>query len=99
MPYPGTALFRQCQDQGWLRTTDWREYAMDKPVMISPMSDDEVLAITRGIYKSFITPRYVLRKLASVRTKDDAAFLWRGARLLWGHLADFSGRRPRVAVH
>lgn len=99
MPYPGTRLFRECQEHGWLKTTDWRDYAMDKPVMSSPMTDDEVLAITRGIYKSFVTPRYVLRKVVSVRTKDDVKFLWRGARLVWGHLTDFSGRRPRVAVH
>ncbi len=99
MPYPGTALFRQCQEQGWLKTTDWTDYAMDKPVMTCPMTDEEVLAITRGIYKSFMTPRYVFRKLVSVRTTDDLKFLARGARLLVGHLTDFSGRRPSVAVH
>lgn len=99
IPYPGTALFRQCQEHGWLKTTNWKDYDMRKPVMACPMPDDEVLAITRGIYKSFMTPRYLFRKLVSVRTKDDAQFLARGARLLWGHLADFSGQKSRVAVH
>ena len=99
MPYPGTALFKQCQEHGWLRTTDWTDYGMDRPVMTCPMSDEEVLAMTRGIYKSFVTPKFVLRKLVSVRTRDDLKFLARGARLLAGHLLDFSGRKPRVAVH
>jgi len=99
IPYPGTALFRQCQEHGWLKTEDWNEYSMDKPVMTCPMPDEEVLAITRGIYKSFLTPRYLARKLTSIRTKDDLQFLTRGVRLLVGHLTDFSGRRPRVAVH
>ena len=99
MPYPGTELFRQCKANGWLRTEDWNDYSMERPVMKCPMTDEEVLAITRGIYKSFMTPRYVLRKVLSVRTKDDLQFLVRGGRLLWGHLTDFSGRKPQLTVH
>ena len=99
IPYPGTALFRQCQENGWLKTSDWDDYDMRRPVMTCPMPDEEVLAITRGIYRSFMTPRYVLRKLVTVRNRDDLKFLRRGARLLLGHLTDFSGRRPNVAVH
>ncbi len=99
IPYPGTALFRQCKEQDWLTTEDWNDYSMDKPVMKCPMPEEEVLAMTRGIYKSFLTPRFVVRKLISVRTTDDLKFLARGARLLVGHLTDFSGRRPSVAVH
>ncbi|MBI4227395.1 MAG: B12-binding domain-containing radical SAM protein [Candidatus Omnitrophica bacterium] len=103
IPYPGTALYRQCVEHGWLKYPpgDWNQWDMSKPVMTpgDNMSDDEVLAMTRGIYKSFVTPRFLVRKLISVRSRDDLKFLARGARLLWGHLTDFSGRRPQVAVH
>ena len=28
IPYPGTPLFKQCEEQGWLTTKDWNKYDM-----------------------------------------------------------------------
>ena len=93
IPYPGTKLYEMCLENDWLKYEpgDWFHWDMRKPVMKTEMSDEELLSLTRGIYTSFMTPRYIARKLCSVRTKDDLRFLWRGAKMLKGHLMDFSG--------
>lgn len=91
IPYPGTKLFKQCQENGWLKYgEDWDQYNMRRPVMTCPMSDEEVLEMTRGIYKSCLTPSFMLRKVLSLRSKDDFKFLYRAGRHLIGHLKDFS---------
>jgi radical SAM superfamily enzyme YgiQ (UPF0313 family) len=91
IPYPGTALFREAEENGWLRTTDWDRYDMREPILASPIPDDQVLALTRDLYKSFVNPRFVLRKLASIRTKDDFSYIVsRGGRYVFGHLKDFA---------
>lgn len=91
IPYPGTKLFKQCQENGWLKYgEDWDQYNMRRPVMTCPMADEEVLEMTRGIYKSCLTPAFMVRKVLSIRSKDDFKFLYRAGRHLLGHLKDFS---------
>jgi anaerobic magnesium-protoporphyrin IX monomethyl ester cyclase len=93
IPYPGTPLFAECREKGWLKTEDWDRYAMREPVMKTPMADAEIMALTRGIYRSFLTPRFLLRKARSIRSWRDLVFYARaGARVL-GHLLDFRGSR------
>jgi len=94
VPYPGTALYSQCLENDWLKYKpgDWDHWDMRKPVMKSPMSDEEILGMTRGIYKSCITPQFIARKLYSARTKDDWKYLLKGAKYMLGHLSDFSGK-------
>lgn len=91
IPYPGTKLFADCQKEGWLKyREDWNMYNMRRPVMYCPMTDEEVLQMTRGIYKSCLTPSFMVKKLLSIRSKDDLQFLYRAGRHLVGHLKDFS---------
>jgi len=89
IPYPGTALFKECQENGWLKTLDWDNYDMSKPVMKTSMSDEEVMALTRGIYTSFMTPKFILRKLLSIRNWKDVMFMFRAGKKVVGHLLDF----------
>lgn len=98
IPYPGTQLFKQAQENGWLRTTDWDEYDMRKPIMNVPFPDEVLMRLTQGIYKSFITPRFVLRKLSEVRNIDDVKFLSRAGWKVFGHLLDFSKKQPIEAA-
>jgi len=94
IPYPGTELFRQAERHGWLKYGhDWSAYDMRRPVMHCPMTDREVLSMTRGIYRSCLTPRYLVRRVASLRSLDDLQHAWRGVRYFFGHLADFKGTR------
>jgi radical SAM superfamily enzyme YgiQ (UPF0313 family) len=89
IPYPGTPLFQECRDKGWLLTEDWDRYDMREPVMKTEMSDAEILAMTRGIYTSFLTPRFLWRKLRQIRRWGDLVFYWRAGLRVLGHLLDF----------
>lgn len=92
IPYPGTELYKQCLENNWLKYEpgDWDKWDMRQPVMKCPMTDKEVLSLVRGIYKSCITPGYILHKLISLKTMDDWKSLFRAARNMGGHLKDFS---------
>jgi len=97
MPYPGTSLFRQAEENGWLLTQDWNRYTMNECILKCPMSHSEVLEQIRDCYKAAVTPRYILKKVLNVRTRDDLRFFWRGFRFWYGHLTDFgwlNSRRP-----
>jgi radical SAM superfamily enzyme YgiQ (UPF0313 family) len=87
IPYPGTPLFKECQKNGWLKTED--RYDMREPIMKTPIPDDELLSLTRSIYTSFLTPRFIFRKLFSIRSWADVRFLWRAGLRVLGHLLDF----------
>ena len=63
IPYPGTTLFEECKKNGWLKSEDWDGFDMSHPAMKTPMKDEEVLQLTQGIYKSFITPWFLFRKV------------------------------------
>ena len=95
IPYPGTPLFRQCQENDWLLTDDWDEYDMRRPVMRSPIPAEEIMRLTQGIYRSFLSPRFVLRKLAGVRSLQDLGFLVRAGLRVFGHLRDFDERQVK----
>lgn len=90
MPYPGTPLFKECKEKGWLRTEDWDDYGMRDPVMKCPIPHEDLLEMTRGIYSSFVTPRFIWRQVASVRSFEDFRYLVRGGMRVLGHLADFN---------
>jgi len=89
IPYPGTALFAEYEENGWLKIRDWDKFDMSQPVMKTPMKDREVMQLTQGLYKSFITPRFIIRKITSVRELEDLRFFWRAGKAVLGHLADF----------
>ena len=93
IPYPGTALFKECEKNGWLKTKNWDDYDMSRPIMKTPMTDEEILALTQGIYKSALTPKFILRKLFSISNLEDLKFFWRAGTAFFGHLADFKGGR------
>src|SRR3989338_2084989 len=91
IPYPGTALFAQCEKNGWLKTRNWDRYDMREPVMKSPIPETEIMELTQAIYTSFLTPRYIFRKLSSIRSKDDLNYyVIRGGKYVFGHLKDFA---------
>lgn len=92
IPYPGTTLFKECEKNVWLKTKDWDKFDMGQPVMKTPMKDKDVMELTQGLYKSFITPRFIIKKIVSVRGIDDLKFFWRAGKAVLGHLADFAKR-------
>jgi len=89
IPYPGTPLFKECDAKGWLRTKDWDRYDMREPIMKTEMSDEEIMGLTQGIYRSFLTPRFIWRRLRAMRSPADFSYNVRLALRVAGHLLDF----------
>ncbi len=96
IPYPGTPLFAECQKNQWLLTNDWDDFDQRKAVMKSPLTEKDIKMLTQELYKSFMTPKFVLRKIMSVRNFDDLQFLYRAAQKIFGHLSDFSAKSQNV---
>ena len=90
IPYPGTPLFEEARQAGWLMTQDWSEYDMRGPVMESPIAAEELSRLTQGLYRAFLSPRFIGRTLLSIRNWDDLGFFWRAGKAVLGHLRDFT---------
>lgn len=86
IPYPGTKLFKECKENGWLRTEDWDDYDMSRPIMKCPISDTDLMAMTRGLYKAALSPQYILRALF----KEDITTIFRYSKYFFSRLSDFS---------
>ena len=90
IPYPGTPLFQHCQENNLLSTQDWDDYDMRKAVMKTALTDENIKEANQQLYKAFFTPRYVFRRLTSIRNLNDLRFIIRGLRAIFGHLKDFA---------
>ena len=45
IPYPGTPLFKECREKGWLLTEDYEHYDMREPVMKTPFPKEKIYAL------------------------------------------------------
>jgi radical SAM superfamily enzyme YgiQ (UPF0313 family) len=90
IPYPGTRLFEECKENGLLVTENWDDYDMRKAVMKTPMNEEDIKEVSQQLYKVFFTPKYVIRRLSSIRSLNDLSFIRRGFKAISGHLKDFS---------
>ncbi len=89
IPYPGTPLFKECDEKDWLKTKDWDRYDMREPIMKTEVPEEEILKLTRSIYKSFLTPKFIFRKIKQIRSWHDIIFYWKAGLRVIGHLLDF----------
>lgn len=90
IPYPGTPLYRELDAAGLLATRDWDDYDMRQLVMKAGVSEDVIKRAVRQVYRAFLHPETLVRRLVS--TRDPAAdfiFYWRGFLSVAGHLRDF----------
>ncbi|MHB8355877.1 MAG: B12-binding domain-containing radical SAM protein [Vulcanimicrobiaceae bacterium] len=90
MPYAGTPLYKEAESNGWLLTKDWDEYDMRRPILKSPLTAADTLALTQDLYRSFISPQFLWNKLVNIRSIEDVQFIGRGIQYVWGHLTDFN---------
>ncbi len=88
IPYPGTPLFDECEKNDWLVTKEWDRYDMREGVMRSEAMDS-LQEYTRELYKSFMNPAFILRKIASIRRPSDLRFFTKAIAKVGGHLTDF----------
>ena len=98
VPYPGTPLYQDCVDNGLLTVdpTDYEAFDMRGSVMKIPFSQETLYELTQELYSSFFTPKYMIRKVLSVRSYEDAKFLVYSAWKLVGHLLDFDKEQTGV---
>ncbi|MFH1128468.1 MAG: radical SAM protein [Candidatus Omnitrophota bacterium] len=92
IPYPGTPLFKECQQQRLLRTLDWDCYDMKQPILSSSIPDDKLLELVQGMYEISFSPEFILRKIFSLRDLDDMKYFLRAAKKVTGHILDFKRR-------
>lgn len=90
MPYPGTPLYKHCQENNLLNFTDYDRFDQREQVMKSQLSSEDVKALTRDLYKSFVSPQFVVRKVLQIRDFNDLKFLIKAGLKLVGHLTDFA---------
>lgn len=93
MPYPGTPFFKEAKENGWLTTEDWDRYDMRESILKSTVTSEAALRLTQGIYKSFMTPKFIARKLLSIRSWVDVKYLWMAGVRVIGHLMDFRAKQ------
>jgi len=63
---------------------------MRRLVMKCPINEEDVKELTQELYKSFFTPKYVIRRLLLIRSFEDVKFVWRGVKKVVGHIKDFA---------
>lgn len=94
VPYPGTPLYTEALENNWIRIDPpdaWEHYDMTQPVLTSPdMDAEEIMRMCSDIYKSFITPRFVLRQIMKIRSLEDMSYVLRGSKAVFGHILDFA---------
>jgi anaerobic magnesium-protoporphyrin IX monomethyl ester cyclase len=91
VPYPGTPLYDEADREGWLSIRDWDDFDMKKSVWLSPIRPEELQGFVFNLYRSALSPLFLMRKLLSVRNLDDITYLMMAGRKLLGHLRDFAG--------
>ncbi|MDR2599842.1 MAG: radical SAM protein [Oscillospiraceae bacterium] len=89
IPYPGTPLYNECKENGWLQTEDYAEYDMRRPVMKTPLGDEKLMQAVQSVYKVAFNPEFLFRRIISIRSWSDIKFFARAAKQVWGHLVDF----------
>ncbi len=89
IPYPGTPLFQECKQKGWLRTEDWNRYDMRKSIMKTSIESQQLQELVQTTYKVAFHPEFIWRQIISIRNFDDLKYFSRGAKAVFAHLADF----------
>lgn len=94
-PFPGTEMYKWADEKGLLLTRDWDDYTWAKPVMrLENLTVEEIKNLYKLMYRSFyFRPKYLLKKLLSIRSWDDLAVLSGGFRALWSFI--FSGKSKK----
>ena len=98
IPYPGTPLWKEAKEKGWFLfpPEQYERYDMSEPVLKTKNSSaEEVAAVCGKIYTIFLTPRYVIARIKSIKSWEDFKFNLRGVKAVFGHLWDFTLRRKK----
>ncbi len=89
IPYPGTPLYKYCQENNLLNFTDYERFDQREQVMKSDLTTEEVKKMTQDLYKSFLSPIFILKKIISIRSLAQLKFLYNAGSKVLAHLNDF----------
>ena len=83
-PYPGTEMHRWAAENGYLRTTDWSEYDLSRPVMELPTVSSAKVAefYSRAFRRFAMRPRYILLRFWKLRRPADLYQALKGLRAM-----------------
>jgi hypothetical protein len=62
---------------------------MMRPVMHTPIPDEELMDMAKDLYGVFLSPRFIMRKILSVRAWEDVRYYAHAAKIAAGHMWDF----------
>lgn len=96
IPYPGTPLFKECKEKGWLLTEDYDKFDMRQAVMKTPFPIEKIYELEQDLYSAFMTPQYIMRKVLGIRSPHDFMYLFYMGKKLIGHLLDFDPNQEKV---
>jgi radical SAM superfamily enzyme YgiQ (UPF0313 family) len=102
VPYPGTPLYQFGVRNELFRfdPRDYDRFDMTEPVFkTQDMTSEEVIEMCQGVYKSFLSPRFVLRHIKNTRSWEDLGYLLRGVKAVIGHLRDFGKERRKRTLY
>lgn len=82
VPNPGTKMYDWAVKNGILKTEEWKEYDLMKPVMtLANLSSEKVQEYYRLAYRKFyMRPSYVLKRILHIRHLSDVRNLLAGFR-------------------
>jgi radical SAM superfamily enzyme YgiQ (UPF0313 family) len=92
IPYPGTVLYRECLEKGWLLTNDWDRFDMREPVMKTPIRQENLMKLVQGLYSVSFNPGFLFRRLMGVRDFEDLKYFFRASKKVVGHIFDFKNK-------
>jgi radical SAM superfamily enzyme YgiQ (UPF0313 family) len=98
IPYPGTPLYKECKEKGWLLTDNYDDFDMRRAVMKTPFPIEKIYELEQDLYSSFMTPQYITRKILGIRSAHDFKYLFYMGWKLIGHLLDFDPNQEKVSM-
>ena len=76
-PVPGTDVWKEYTDQGWIEITDYREYDWMTPIISSEsMTREEIENFLIMLSKKFVSPRWFLRGITSRSAYRRRMYTW-----------------------
>ena len=90
IPYPGTPLYEYCQENDLLLTEDYDRFDQREPVMKTEIPPAELKKMIGRLYRSFITPKFLAKKITGIRGWQDIKHTTKAGKKVLGHLTDFS---------
>ena len=76
IPYPGTPLFKYCDENNLLKTKDWERYDMREPIIKTGINEEKLLRAVRSLYsRSIWTPRFIFNTLKQLNSLDGVKYV------------------------